>query len=47
MTLFILSEFVANTVFAVLLVVSTPKISIILSGFNLVVAVPLSDKVGV
>src|SRR5713226_8693314 len=44
-TLFIIAEFVLNAVFAVLLVVSPPKMSVTLSGLTLAVDVPRSNKV--
>jgi hypothetical protein len=44
-TLFIVAEFVFNAASAVLLVVCTPRVRIILSGFTLVVADPATDKV--
>jgi len=45
MTLFIVAEFILNAAFAVLLVVSTPKLSVTLSALTLAVAVPTSNKV--
>ena len=44
-TLFITFEFAANATFAVLLLVSTPKEIITLSGFSLVFAAPVTNRV--
>src|ERR687887_437258 len=44
-TLFIIFEFAVNAIFAVLLVVSTPKETITLSGFSIVVAIPITDTI--
>jgi hypothetical protein len=44
-TWFMIFEFAANAAFAVLLVVSSPKDTVTLSGFTIVVAVPVSDRV--
>ena len=44
-TLFIIFELATKAAFAVLLFVSTPKESITLSGFTLVFAVPVTDRV--